>query len=66
MDWYTSQCRDKLVQYARHSTSSVSMGLDELKEKHATDREVSWQIRDCWLFDTVNEPSVGHDHLIYS
>ena len=23
--------------------------------------EVSWQIRDCWLFDVDNELPVGHD-----
>ena len=47
--------RDKFVQYPRHSTNSTST------EQRAADSEVSWRIRDRWLFDADNEPSVGHD-----
>ena len=53
--------RDELVQYPRRSTSSASTGSEESEDKYATDREVSWRIRDRWLFDADDEPSVGPD-----
>ncbi|KAH9020325.1 enhancer of polycomb-like-domain-containing protein [Lactarius pseudohatsudake] len=34
---------------------------EETEEQRATDREVSWRIRDRWLFDADDEPSVGND-----
>jgi hypothetical protein len=48
--------RDEPVQYPRRSTSNAST-----EEKHVTDREISWRIRDRWLFDADDEPSFGHD-----
>ena len=50
--------RDELVQYPRRSTNSTTPGSEQ---QQATDREVSWRIRDRWLFDTDDEPSLGHD-----
>lgn len=53
--------RDELVRYPRRSTSSSTTGLEETDEQRASDREVSWRIRDRWQFDADDEPSVGHD-----
>ncbi|KAH9013112.1 hypothetical protein EDB85DRAFT_2158440 [Lactarius pseudohatsudake] len=52
---------DELVQYLRRSTNGTTTGSEENEEQCATDREVSWPIRDRWLFDADNEPSVGND-----
>ena len=30
-------------------------------EESTTDKELSWRIRDRWLFDADDEPSVGPD-----
>ncbi|KAI9437906.1 enhancer of polycomb-like-domain-containing protein [Lactarius psammicola] len=56
-----SLSRDELVQYPRRSTNSTNTGSEETEEQRATNREVSWRIRDRWLFDADDEPSVGHD-----
>jgi hypothetical protein len=37
------------------------MSLEETEEQCASDREVLWRIHDCWLFNTDDKPSVGHD-----
>jgi hypothetical protein len=52
---------DELVQYPRRSTSSSTTSLEETEEQCASDREASWRIRDRWLFNTDDKPSVGHD-----
>jgi enhancer of polycomb-like protein len=52
--------RDESVQYPRRSTNSTTTGSEQ---QRATDKEVSWRIRDRWLFDADDEPSVGHDGL---
>ena len=57
----SSLSRDELVQYPRRSTNSTTTGSGETAEQRATDMEVSWRIRDRWLFDADDEPSVGCD-----
>jgi hypothetical protein len=52
--------RDESVQYPRRSTNSTTTGSEQ---QHVTDKEVSRRIRDRWLSDTNDEPSVGHDSL---
>ena len=64
MDRHTSRQsmhHDELVQYPRRSTSSLTMGLEEMDEQCTSDREVLWWIHDHWLFDVDNGPSIGHD-----
>jgi len=50
--------RDKLLGFPRGSTSSAS---EQFEEESTTETEVSWPIRDRWLFDADDEPSVGPD-----
>ena len=54
---------DKLVRYPRHSTSSSTPSLEKMDEQCASNREVLWQNRNCWLFDADDKPSVRHDGL---
>jgi hypothetical protein len=53
--------RDELVRHPRRSTSGLTTSLEETEEQHVSDREVLWWIRDRWLFNADDEPSVGHD-----
>jgi enhancer of polycomb-like protein len=49
--------RDESLNYPWHSASPES----EMPGNDPTEKKASWRIRDRWLFDADNEPSVGPD-----
>jgi enhancer of polycomb-like protein len=53
-----SLARDELLGLPCRLTSSAN---EKSEEESTTDTEVSWRIRDRWLFDADGEPSVGPD-----
>jgi len=53
-----SPARDELLGFPRRLTGSAS---ERSEEESTTETEVSWRVRDRWLFDADDEPSVGPD-----
>ena len=52
-----SSPRDEPLNYPRRLASPES----ETSGNDSTEKEASWRIRDRWLFDADDEPSVGPD-----
>ena len=53
--------RDELLSYPRRSTRPTTTDSEMPEEESTAEKEVSWRIRDRWLFDADDEPSVGPD-----
>ena len=53
--------RDELLSYPRRLTSPTTVDSEIPEEEATAEKEVSWRIRDRWLFDVDDEPSVGPD-----
>ena len=52
---------DELLRYPRRLSSPASADTRVSDEESATAKEISWRIRDRWLFDADDDPSVGPD-----
>ena len=52
---------DELLRYPRRLSSTASVDSEMASEESNADKEMSWRIRDRWLFDADDEPSVGPD-----
>lgn len=53
--------RDELLSYPRRLTRPTTADSKMPEEESTTEKEASWRIRDRWLFDADDEPSVGPD-----
>jgi enhancer of polycomb-like protein len=53
--------RDELLSYPRRSTRPTTADSEMPEEESTAEKEVSWRIRDRWLFDADDEPSIGPD-----
>jgi hypothetical protein len=53
--------RDELLSYPRRLTKPTTADSEMPEEESTAEKEVSWRIRDRWLFDADDEPSVGPD-----
>ncbi|KAI0280469.1 hypothetical protein BGY98DRAFT_1095464 [Russula aff. rugulosa BPL654] len=53
--------RDELLSYPRRLTRPTTADSEMPEEESTAEKEVSWRIRDRWLFDADDEPSVGPD-----
>jgi enhancer of polycomb-like protein len=53
--------RDELLSYPRRLTKSTTTDSEMPEEESIAEKEVSWRIRDRWLFDADDEPCVGPD-----
>ncbi|KAF8495934.1 enhancer of polycomb-like-domain-containing protein [Russula emetica] len=53
--------RDELQSYPWRLTRSTTADSEMPEEESTAEKEVSWRIRDRWLFDADDEPSVGPD-----
>ena len=52
---------DELLRYPRRLSSTASVDSEMASKESNADKEMSWRIRDRWLFDADDEPSVGPD-----